>query len=91
MNKKTQTMKAKSNNTATKSTRKNKQWLRNPDQLKNPKLFQVTMVRLPDKSFHIIGNQSKVFIKKNQHVGSWESVDTRDLTCELNHSKITSL
>ena len=72
-----------------KQTRKNKQWLRNPDQLKTPKLFQVTMMRNPDGSFHMIGGQNKVLMLKNQHIGEWVNVDTRDLVCEMRNSRFT--
>lgn len=74
-----------------KKNRKDKQWMRNPDQLKTPKVYNVSMVRNPDGTFHIIGGQSKVLIRKNQYVGEWVNVDTRDLTCEMRNSRITSL
>lgn len=70
--------------------RKNKQWLRNRDQLKNPKVFQVNMVRNEDGSFHLIGGETKVLIRKNQHSGEWVNVDTRDLACEMRNNRITS-
>jgi hypothetical protein len=73
------------------NTRKNKQWMRNRNQLKHPKVFNVTMVRNPNGTFHMIGGQSKVLIRKNQHAGEWVNVDTRDLTCEIRNSRITSL
>ena len=73
------------------TNRKNKNWMRNPDQLKNPKIFNVTMVRNSDGSFHVLGGQSKVLIRKNQYVGEWVNVDTRDLTIELRNSNIRSL
>jgi hypothetical protein len=75
----------------TKTNRKNKEWMRNRDQLKHPKVYNVSMVRNPDGTFHVIGGQSKVLIRKNQYVGEWVNVDTRDLTCELRNSRITSL
>ena len=74
-----------------KTNRKNKQWLRNPDQLKNPKIFNVMMVRNPDGSFHMLGGESKVLIRKNQYIGEWVNVDTRDLACEIRNNKIRSL
>ncbi len=74
-----------------KTNRKNKEWMRNPDQLKHPKVYNVSMVRNPDGTFHVIGGQSKVLIRKNQFVGEWVNVDTRDLTCEMRNSRITSL
>ena len=70
--------------------RKNKEWMRNRDQLKRPKVYNISMVRNPDGSFHVIGGQSKVMIRKNQHSGDWVNVDTRDLTCELRNSRIMS-
>ena len=73
------------------TNRKNKEWMRNPKQLKNPKIYTVSMVRNPNGTFHILGGQSKVLIRKNQHAGEWVNVDTRDLTCELRNSRITSL
>lgn len=72
------------------SNRKNKQWLRNPDQLKTPKIYSLTVVRNSDGSFHLIGGQQKVMIRKNQYSGDWVNVDTRDLACELRKSKIKS-
>ncbi len=75
----------------TKTNRKDKNWMRNRDQLKHPKVYNVSMVRNPDGTFHVIGGQSKVLIRKNQYVGEWVNVDTRDLTCEMRNSRITSL
>jgi hypothetical protein len=83
---KTQNMKTQT----VKNNRKNKQWLRNPDQLKHPKVYNLTTVRNPDGSFHLVGGQQKVLIRKNQHVGEWVNVDTRDLACELRNSVITT-
>jgi hypothetical protein len=74
-----------------KTQRKNKEWMRNKKQLKNPKVYNVSMVRNSDGSFHILGGQSKVLIRKNQYIGEWVNVDTRDLTCEMRRSRITSL
>jgi uncharacterized tellurite resistance protein B-like protein len=73
------------------NTRKNKQWLRNRDQLKHPKVFNVKMLRLADGSFHILGGETKAMIKRNQHRIDEVSVDTRDFTRELRRSKISSL
>jgi hypothetical protein len=73
------------------TNKRNKQWLRNRDQMKSPKVFSISMVRRPDGSFHILGGQSKVLIRKNQYIGEWVNVDTRDLTCEMRNSRITSL
>lgn len=72
------------------TNRKNKQWMRNPDQLKTPKVYNLTVVRNSDGSFHLIGGQQKVMIRKNQYVGEWVNVDTRDLACEMRNNRITS-
>lgn len=71
-----------------KNTRKNKSWFQNPDQLKTPKVFNVTMLRSKDGSFHLLGNGSAVMIRKNQHVGEWVNVDIRDLASELRSNPI---
>ena len=73
-----------------KSKRKNKQWLRNPDQIKTPKIFNVTMVRNNSGDFHIIGGGAKVLMNKNQHSREWENVDVRDFACELRRNAIKS-
>lgn len=71
-------------------TKRDKRWMRNRNQLKNPKVYNVSMIRNADGSFHIIGGQSKVMIRKNQYVGEWVNVDTRDLTIEMRRSKLRS-
>ena len=81
---KTQTMKAKQ----IKNTRKNKSWMRNPDQLKTPKIFSILAERNPDGSFRLIGGNQRVLVKKNQFVSEWVNVDTRDLGVELRNSPI---
>jgi hypothetical protein len=67
----------------TTQTRKNKAWLRNPAQRKNPKLFTAKFVQRKDGSFHMIGGESKAYIRKNQNAGEWVNVDTRDFATEL--------
>ena len=74
-----------------KTNKRDKQWMRNPDQLKTPKLFNVTMVRNTDGSFHLLGGQSQYLKRINQYSSEWVNVDTRDLTCELRRSLIKSL
>jgi hypothetical protein len=71
-------------------TKRDKTWMRNRNQLKNPKLYNVRMIRNSDGSFHIVGGQSKVMIRKNQYVGEWVNVDTRDLTIEMRRSPLRS-
>lgn len=73
------------------NNRKNKQWLRNPDQRKTPKVFDVKLRQLRDGSFQILGGEAKVLIRKNQHADQWVNVDARDLACELRNMKIRSL
>jgi hypothetical protein len=84
-NMKTQTMKAKQ---ISKTGRKNKQWMRNPDQLKTPKKFLVEMIRNKDGSFFIPGNGAYVSIKRNADTEDIIPVDVRDFACELRRSKI---
>jgi len=80
----------KTNNTMKKSTRKDKNWMRNPDQLKTRKLYNITVERNPDSSFRLVGGMNRVLIRKNQHSAEWVNVDTRDLCTELRNSKFHS-
>ena len=80
----------KTQKTKTTSNRKNKAWLQNPDQLKSPKLFTVQMVRLPNGSFHVCGGESKYLKRINGNTSVWTKINTRDITCELNNSKVRS-
>ena len=68
-------------------TKRNKQWLSNPDQMKNPKTFSVKMRRNKDGSFVLV-EDTLVQIKKNQHTAVWENVDTRDFAEILRGSTI---
>ncbi len=70
------------------NSRKNKQWMRNRDQLKTPKSFYVKMIRNKDGSFFIPGNSVMVEIKKNAISTDICPVDVRDFACELRNSKI---
>jgi hypothetical protein len=70
------------------NTRKNKQWLRNPNQRKNPKFFQVTMMQTKEGNFVLLGGESKVLSRRNQYANEWVNVDTRDLACEIRNNKI---
>jgi hypothetical protein len=83
----TQTMKTKQ----TKTNRKNKAWMRNPDQLKTPKLFNVQMIRTKDGSFHVLGNGVTFLDRKNQHSSTWTNVDVRDFACELRRNTIKAM
>jgi hypothetical protein len=71
--------------------RKNKQWLRNRAQRKNPKVFTAKFVQQPDGSFYMIGGETLVLDRKNQHSGEWVNVDTRDFATELRQNRIITL
>lgn len=64
--------------------------MRNPDQLKTPKIFNLKVLRDADGSFHIIGGHTMVLDRKNQHSNIWVPVNTRSFTCELRNSRIVS-
>ncbi len=83
---KTQTMKKKTKTAV--SSRKDKAWMRNPDQLKTRKIFSIMAERNPDGSFRLLGGNQRVLVKKNQHVSEWVNVDTRDLGVELRNNAI---
>lgn len=70
------------------NNRKNKDWLRNRNQRKNPKVFSAKFVQNPDGSFHMIGGETLVLERKNQHSAEWVNVDTRDFAQELKSNKI---
>lgn len=73
------------------TNKKDKNWLRNPKQRKNPKLFTAKFVQMPDGSFRILGNETKVLSRKNQYSGEWVNVDTRDFAREVRMNGIHSL
>ena len=70
--------------------RKNKQWLRNPNQRKNPKIFSAKFIQNQDGSFAMIGGETVVLQRKNQHSQQWVNIDTRDFACELRNNSIFS-
>jgi hypothetical protein len=72
----------------TKKNKRDKQWLRNPDQRKNIKVFSAKFVQNPDGSFSMLGNETMVLSRKNQHKADWVKVDTRDFACELRNNPI---
>lgn len=78
-------------NTETNMTRKNKQWLRNRNQRKNPKIFSAKFIQNPDGSFMMLGGETLVLERKNQHTHSWVNVDTRDFACELRNNRLIAL
>lgn len=74
----------------TRSIRRNKAWLRSPDQRKHPKLFSVDMVQLKDGSFHILGGGARVNVKVNKKATKEFYVDVRDLATEIRMNGVTS-
>ena len=79
------------NNTETQTTGKNKQWLRNRNQRKNTKIFSAKFVQNPDGSFMMLGGETMVIERKNQHSNNWVNVDTRDFACELRNNRLIAL
>lgn len=73
-----------------KRMKRNKNWLKNPKQIKNEKLFNVKMFRDKDGVFHVVGGETKVLDRKNQHSAEWVNVDTRDFAMVLRNSSIRS-
>lgn len=71
-----------------KQGRRNRQWLQNPDQRKNPKVFTAKFVQNPDGSFSMIGGETFVLSRKNQYDGEWVNIDTRDFAAELRTNRI---
>lgn len=78
-------------NMETNTTRKNKQWLRNRNQRKNPKIFSAKFIQNPDGSFMMLGGETLVLERKNQHAHNWVNVDTRDFACELRNNRLIAL
>ncbi len=69
-------------------TKKDKKWITNPAQKKNPKIYSIKAVRKADGSFHILEDECQVCIKTNQHAFAWQPVDGKALTAELTSNKI---
>lgn len=79
------------NNTETQTNRKNKQWLRNRNQRKNTKIFSAKFIQHPDGSFMMLGGETMVLERKNQHSNMWVNIDTRDFACELRNNRLIAL
>jgi hypothetical protein len=71
-----------------KRNNKDKNWLRDPNQLRTPKIFNVKMIRKRNGDFVMIGGESLYLERKNQYVNKWTKVDTRDLGIELRKNRI---
>lgn len=74
----------------TRTMRRNKAWLRSPDQRKRTKIFTVNMIQLPDGRFHILGNGALAHTKINKHKTEAYSVNVRDLATEIRLNGVTS-
>jgi hypothetical protein len=74
-----------------KSNARDKNWLRNPNQRKTEKEFSVRVRQNRDGSFTMLGNHSKVKMRKNQYISEWQHVDTRDLAREIRSNGVRSL
>lgn len=73
-----------------KTQRRNKAWLRSPDQRKHKKMFNVQMVQLRDGSFHLVGGGAKVSVKANGSTYNEYLVDVRDLATEMRLNGVKS-
>lgn len=65
------------------NNRKDRNWLQNRNQRKNPKVFEAKFIQQPDGSFELLGGQTIVYSRKNQHHMERVNVDTRDFASEL--------
>lgn len=75
----------------TRSIRRNKAWLRSPDQRKRTKIFDVQMVQLKDGSFQILGGGAKAITRVNGSAFQDFPVDVRDLATEIRMNGVRSL
>lgn len=78
-------------NTEMRNNKKNKRWMRNKNQLKNPKVYSLKAIRNPDGSFQLIGGETMVLERRNQYSARWVNVDTRDFATELRNNSIKTL
>lgn len=69
---------------------RNKQYLTNRNATKNPKTFNITLVRNELGEFHAIGGETKMLSRQGSKE-EWVSVNTRDLISMLNKQGIQSL
>jgi len=70
-----------------KQNKKNKAWLRNPDQIKNPKIFRAEFTQNKDGSFRML--ESNVLTRRNQYTGECTRMNTRDFSRELRHKLVS--
>lgn len=82
----TATKQTKMRTVKTKQTRKNMDWLTNPDCVKTPKQFNVTFERDENGNFNL---KKALYLKKiNQHMEEFIPVDARDIARVMNRSTI---
>lgn len=79
-----------SKKTDTRTMRRDKKWLRSPDQRKRMKIFQVEMIQRKDGSFHILGGGAKAVVRTNSKHSITVPVDVRDLATEMRMNGVTS-
>jgi len=70
--------------------KRDRKWLKNKNQRKNPKEFSAKFVQIKDGTFSILGGETVVLNRKNQHTVEWVNVDTRDFAREVNANGIIS-
>lgn len=76
--------------TDTRTMRRNKSWLRSPDQRKRTKLFMVNMIQRKDGSFHILGGGASAVIRTNSKHAMAVPINVRDLATEMRMNGVTS-
>jgi hypothetical protein len=79
-----------SKKTDTRTMRRDKKWLRSPDQRKRMKIFQVEMIQRKDGSFHILGGGASAVLRTNAKHSITVPVDVRDLATEMRMNGVTS-
>lgn len=80
----------KQQKTDTRTMRRDKKWLRSPDQRKRTKLFTVNMVQRKDGSFHILGGGATAAIRTNSKHAMQVPINVRDLATEMRMNGVTS-
>lgn len=80
----------KQQKTDTRTMRRDKKWLRSPDQRKRTKIFQVKMIQRKDGSFHILGGGATAVLRTNSKHSIIAPVNVRDLATEMRMNGVTS-
>jgi hypothetical protein len=74
----------------TRTMRRDRKWLRSPDQRKRTKLFTVNMIQRKDGSFHILGGGATAVIKTNSRHAMEVPINVRDMATEMRMNGVTS-